>query len=561
MQFGARKLVGVVFGAADAAQAARHKTREVDEILDPEPLLGEPELALARWLADYWFAPPGEAIALLLPPRMADGADSPPPRQTLNVRIVEQDASAGDAVKAAPKGQKMVAVMSWLGQHRQASADTLRQATGASLETLRRLAERGLIEITEERRFRDPLAGAELAALRTPGALVHPLTPAQIAAVTAVTEALGRHQGFLLYGVTGSGKTEVYLALIEAALARGEGAIVLVPEIALTPQLVARFRARFGDRIAALHSGLDPDARHEQWLRIRAGELPVVVGARSALFSPMPSLGLVVVDEEHEPSFKQDTAPRYHARDLALVRGHLAGVPGGAGLRHAEPRELAELSPRQARAPELERAPSRARDAARCRRSSLIDMREISPTRTSRSSRCPLFEAIRENLARDEQTILFLNRRGFAAFALCRACGQSLSCPACSVTLTWHRGRGRLICHWCDHVAARPAVCPNPECGDDALQEVGFGTERVEGVLRELLPEARVARMDRDTTRGKALNRLLDRFRDRDIDVLVGTQMVAKGHDFPGVTLVGVLLAETGLALPDLRAPSAPSSS
>jgi len=552
VQFGARKLVGVVFGPADAEKAARHKTRELLEVLDPEPLLGEPELALARWLAEYWFAPPGEAIALLLPPRMAEGADSPPPRQTLNVSLVDPP----PAVPAKGSlGSKGTAVMSWLGQHRQASADTIRQATGASLDTLRRLAERGLVSITEERRFRDPLAGAELAALRTPGALVHPLTAAQTAAVEAVIASLGRYQGFLLHGVTGSGKTEVYLALIEAALARGEGVIVLVPEIALTPQLVARFRARLGDKVAVQHSGLDPVARHEQWLRIRGGELPVVVGARSALFSPMPSLGLVVVDEEHEPSFKQETSPRYHARDLALVRGHLAGVPVVLGSAtpsleswtNVRRQKLVRLSlPERAHMPGADGAVRPMPGVE------LIDMREAATVDKQRLFSRRLLECVQATITQGEQVILFLNRRGYASSIQCGTCGEPLACTSCSVAYTWHRSRARLVCHYCDESRAFPEACP--KCGARDLGEVGAGTEHIEEALVALLPGARIGRMDKDTTRGKALIKLLVRFRKRELDLLIGTQMVAKGHDFPGVTLVGVLNADQGLAFPDFRA-------
>ena len=561
VQFGARKLVGVVFGPADAAQAARHKTREVEQILDLEPLLGEPELALARWLADYWFAPPGEAIALLLPPRMAEGADSPPPRQTLNVSLpaqLDSELSSSEPDTTLPKavkGAKQIAVMTWLTQHRAASADTVRQATGASLATLRRLADRGLLVISEERRFRDPLGGAELAALRTPGATVHPLTIAQTAAVAAVSASLGRYQGFLLHGVTGSGKTEVYLALIETALARGEGAIVLVPEIALTPQLVARFRARLGDKVAVQHSGLDPFARHEQWLRIRSGELPVVVGARSALFSPMPSLGLVVVDEEHEPSFKQETSPRYHARDLALVRGHLAGVPVVLGSAtpsleswtNVQRNKLVRLS-----LPERAHTPGADGAARPLPEVELIDMREAPTVDRQRLFSRRLLECVEHTLSQGEQVILFLNRRGYASSIQCRTCGEPVACTSCSVAYTWHRQRARLVCHYCDETRAYPEACP--KCHARDLAEVGAGTEHIEEALAALLPAARIGRMDKDTTRGKALIKLLGQFRKRELDLLIGTQMVAKGHDFPGVTLVGVLNAEQGLAFPDFRA-------
>lgn len=546
--FGSRSLVGVVFGPADPARAGAHKIRLVQEALDPEPLLGEGELALARWLADYWFAPPGEAISLLLPPRMAEGKEAPPPRTSLRVTLTAP-AQPTPATPPATIGPKMSAVLDWLGQHREASADTVRAATGASLDTLRRLAERGLLRIEEERRFRDPLAGAQLAALRTPGALLPTLTSAQSAAVDTVRAALGAYQGFLLHGVTGSGKTEVYLALIEATLERGEGTIVLVPEIALTPQLVSRFRARLGDKVAVQHSGLDPVARHEQWLRIRSGELPVVVGARSALFAPMPALGLIVVDEEHEPSFKQETSPRYHARDLALVRGHLAGVP--VVLGSATP-SLESWTNVQRKKLTLLSLPERAHLDRPLPAVELVDLRDSPLADKTRLFSRRLIDALGETLAQGEQAILFLNRRGYASAIQCRTCGEPVACRSCSVAYTWHRGRARLVCHYCDETRTFPEACP--KCGDRDLAEVGAGTEHIEEVLGALLPRARIGRMDKDTTRGKALIKLLQRFRKRELDVLIGTQMVAKGHDFPGVTLVGVLNAEQGLAFPDFRA-------
>ncbi|MCB9730652.1 MAG: primosomal protein N' [Deltaproteobacteria bacterium] len=544
--FGPRRLVGVVTDDPDEALpegVGAEKIRPLLEQLDPEPVLDAQLRALCAWMATYYHLPPGEAWLQPLPPGMTGGRSGEP--RTLTMRTVTVAHLVRAATADERLGERMSRVLQHLEAEGQATAPDLRAETGASLDTLRRLEARGLLRLEQREVPRDPFA--DLRPISHPPPVP---TAAQTLAIETISAALGGFSPFLLMGVTGSGKTEVYLRVIDAVLARGDGALVLVPEIALTPQLVARFRARLGDRIAALHSGLDPDARHEQWLRIASGELPVVIGARSALFAPLPSVGLIVVDEEHDPSFKQDTAPRYHARDLALVRGQLAGCP--VLLGSATPSLESWLNTQRGRFTLLELA-ERALDRP-MPTVSLVDLRAHEPVDEDRIFSQPLLDAVRENVGRGEQTILFLNRRGFAAFLLCRACGQSLSCPECSVTLTWHRGRGRLICHWCDHVAARPLVCPNASCGDDALQEVGFGTERVEGALRQLIPEARVARMDRDTTRGKALNRLLDRFRDRAIDVLVGTQMVAKGHDFPGVTLVGVLLAETGLALPDPRA-------
>ncbi len=581
--FGPRRLIGVVFGPGRPESVVGHKLRAIDAVLDPEPIIDAQALTLARWLADYWFAPPGEAVSLLLPPRMAEGEDAPTLRSTLYVRLVpapsppesptdDAAAPAEPELKTRPKAkprqlsEKMAAALEWLTKNGDATADTLRSATGITLDTLRRLADRNLIVLDSETRFRDPLAGVSLAGLRTPGG-THPLTPAQRVAADTVAASFGTYKGFLLHGVTGSGKTEVYLDLIERALASGMGSIVLVPEIALTPQLVSRFRARLGERVAVQHSGLDPLARHEQWLRIRSGELPVVVGARSALFAPLPNLGLVVVDEEHEPSFKQETSPRYHARDLALVRGNIAACPVVLGSAtpsleswtNVKRHKLTRLSlPERAHLnrplPEVELVdmrPERERPAAPAAHPPASTAAHTGPSPDPLFS-SQLLSAIESNLASGDQTLLFLNRRGYSSFIQCKTCGSTLDCRSCSVTYTWHRQRQRLVCHYCDESRPFPPACPR--CNRKDLADLGHGTEQVEERLQHLFPDAAIARMDKDTTRGTALVKLLSRFRKGDIDVLIGTQMVAKGHDFPRVTLVGVLAAEHGLAFPDFRA-------
>ena len=546
VSFGPRRLVGVVVEAAtteppEGIAASRLKT--VTEVIDPEPLLDRQMLELCRWMAAYYHLPPGEAYTLPLPPAMIGGRRGSRER-TDDPWLTEIIARwAAEPAAGERLGTRQDAVLSWLREHREASAPAIRDATGAGRAVLQRLAARGLIVLEERRVPRDRFAG-----LRT---IQHPppaLTGDQTRVVETVTAALGGYRGFLLVGVTGSGKTEVYLRLIDRVRARGEGALVLVPEIALTPQLVQRFRARLGDDIAVLHSGLDARARHEQWLGIAAGELRVVIGARSALFAPLQRPGLIVVDEEHDGSFKQDSAPRYHARDLALVRGHLAGCPVVLGTATPSLESWANVARGKLTRVEL---PTRALDRP-MPSVELVDLRDAPPVDPQGIFSQRLLDDIRANVAAGEQTILFLNRRGYAAFVLCRACGEALACPSCAVTLTWHQRRGRLVCHYCDRVDHLPDRCA--ACSDDALQPIGFGTEQVQDVLARLVPEARVARMDRDTTRGAALTKLLEAFRRRRLDVLVGTQMVAKGHDFPGVTLVGVLLAEMGLRLPDFRA-------
>lgn len=539
--FGARAMVGVVLGPGDPVTA---KLRDVTAVLDAAPILTAQELAFARWLADYYLAPMGDAVSLLLPPRMADGEEAPSERTTTIVR-------ATTSVEPPSKrlGPRTQAALEWIRAHGEETSETIRAATGVTLDGLRRLEAAGLLTLDDERRFRDPMHGANLGALRTDRATPLVLNPAQIAAAETFTAALGTFRGFLLRGVTGSGKTEVYLALIEAALARGLGTIVLVPEIALTPQLVARFRARLGERVAIQHSGLEPAARHEQWLRIAAGDLRVVIGARSALFAPVRDLGAVIVDEEHEPSFKQESSPRYHARDLALVRGQLAKAPVILGSATPSVESWANVQRGKLARVDLAERAGTSRDMPA---TEVVDMRTAAVADPDRILSVTLMTALAATLEAGEQAILFLNRRGFSSFVLCRACGTAVACESCSVSYTWHRGRGRLVCHYCDRTRAMPPRCPT--CGEPELAELGFGTEQVEARVHELLPNARLQRMDKDTTRGRALFKLLTQFRKREIDVLIGTQMVAKGHDFPGVTLVGVLAADHGLAFPDFRA-------
>ncbi len=539
--FGTRRIVGVVLGEAKRRPP---KVREVEALLDDAPLLGPTPLALAKWISDYYLAPIGETVALFLPPRMADGEAAPAEQVARTVHYV------GPPPAKVKLGPKMAAIVAWLSQHGSASIETLRAATACSADTLRRLEGHGVLAIAESTRHRDPLRGVNLAHLGTHTSATLQLNVEQQAAVDQIHSAFGRFRGFLLHGVTGSGKTEVYLTLIGQALAEGRGAVLIVPEIALTPQLVARFRSRLGDLVAVQHSGLDPAARHEQWLRIHAGELPVVIGARSAIFAPVPRLGLILVDEEHDPSFKQENPPRYHGRDLALYRGHLEGVPVVLGSATPSLESWANVHRGKLTRVALT---ARATNADRpLPEVTVVDMRGRLTADGEGLLSNDLFAALKGCVEAGEQALLFVNRRGYAASVQCRACGVTLACDHCSVTYTWHRREGRLVCHYCDARRRLPSACPS--CGHQDLGEIGFGTEQVEAVLQQLLPAARIGRMDRDTTRGNALIRLLSRFRRHELDVLVGTQMLAKGHDFPKVTLVGVLLAEQGLAFPDFRA-------
>jgi primosomal protein N' (replication factor Y) len=413
---------------------------------------------------------------------------------------------------------------------------------------LRKLEGLGLVRIDRRAAKADPFFAAPARRDVPPE-----LNPAQAAAVRAVTARLDTLDAgaFLLDGVTASGKTEVYLRTVAHALERGRGSIVLVPEIALTPQLVHRFRARLGDTIAVLHSGLGDGERHAMWKALRTGALRVAIGARSALFAPVDSLALVCVDEEHDASFKQEEGVRYHARDMALLRAHRARAV--CVLGSATPSLASEALVRAGKLERL-RLPDRAHRAAALPRVEIVDLRRTGagPAGDKLLS-LPLHRAIERTLAAREQSILFLNRRGFSPSVVCDECGHVLECPSCAVALTVHRARGeRVVCHYCDHHAALPSECPS--CHGKTLGQEGAGTERIEALLKTTFPEARIARLDRDVAEGLKSEAVLDRMRRREIDVLVGTQMVTKGHDLPAVTLVGVLNADAALSIPDFQA-------
>ncbi len=460
-------------------------------------------------------------------------------------------------------------------------AATLAQASQASLEDLRALEARGLLRIEERPAWRDPLAGQSFA-LAIPPHLTDDQARAW-AAIEAAFDTPGERRAFLLHGVTGSGKTELYLRGVAAALARGQQALILVPEIALTPQTVRRFAARFPGRVTVWHSKLTPGQRYDTWQRVRAGEIDVVIGSRSALFAPLSRLGLIVVDEEHEPSYKQDATPRYHAREGALRLGRETGAvvllgsatPDVETYARAEQGELTLLTlPRRVVGHRAMADRQATMDHGRWTVGEgvekagvmhagptygdlppvqVVDLRaELRAGNTSVFSRA-LQAALAETLARREQAILFLNRRGAATFVMCRDCGHVLACPRCSTPLTYHTATGALVCHHCGQRQTQPRACP--KCGSERVKHFGAGTQRVEEALLALFPQARVLRWDSDTTGGRTAHaEFLDAFLQGDADVLVGTQMIAKGLDLPLVTLVGVVSADTGLHLPDFRA-------
>ncbi|MGH9593695.1 MAG: replication restart helicase PriA, partial [Bryobacteraceae bacterium] len=374
----------------------------------------------------------------------------------------------------------------------------------------------------------------------------------QRAAFDAIQAALSerRFRTFLLEGVTGSGKTEVYLNAIEAALALGRGALLLVPEIGLTPAVAGQFHHRFGDRVAILHSAFHDSERAQEWRRIRAGEASVVVATRSGVFAPVRNLGLIVVDEEHDGSYKQQETPRYHGRDIAVVRARDedAVVVLGSATPSLETRYNAETG-KYTRLSLPERIEQRPMPVV-----SIIDMRqEFLESRKQATFSRALIDAVVERLDNQEQTMLLLNRRGFSSFITCRACGERLQCANCSVTLTYHRRDRRMLCHYCNYAERVPDRCV--KCGSEFLQFIGIGSERVEQELSAAFPRARIARLDRDTVGGKHdYETILSGFREHNFDILVGTKMIAKGHDIPNVTLVGIVNADVGLGLPDFRA-------
>jgi len=608
--FGARKLTGVILECHDRRPTA--EARAVLRLVDQEPALSRELLDLGRWIADYYCAPLGETLRVMLPPAM----------DVRRVRLVSLTPAGEEAARQysmfAEADDPVAQILRAL-ERRPLAESYLKKKLPLAAGVIRGLERKGLIHIDRQERLRDPLRvsdgrlmveripyadlprrisriekrlldffaahpgphevealeadvhGFEAAARRLGKAGVlrlwkepeeepAPAEPApkpelsagQRGALEAVAESLRatRFQTFLLHGVTGSGKTEVYLHAIETALALGKSALLLVPEISLTPAAAGLFHRRFGEQAAILHSAFGAAERAAQWRRIRSGAARVVVGTRSAVFAPLQNLGLVVVDEEHDASYKQEETPRYHGRDVAIVRGERAGatVVLGSATPCLESRYnaargkyvLIELKER------IEKRPLPEVD--------LIDMRlEFIETRQQRLlSRCML-EAIEARLAAGEQVMILLNRRGYSSFVACRSCGERIECQNCSVTLTYHRREQRLLCHYCDYAEPPPAACP--KCGSEYIYFLGSGSEKVEQTLHEAFPRARIARLDRDTARGgRRYESILGGFREGSFDILVGTQMIAKGHDIPNVTLVGIVSADIGLGLPDFRA-------
>lgn len=564
--FGARNVMGCVTALAE--ESAHARLRSIVKVVGAQTLVTPKILKLARWIGEYYCCPPEIALKSVLPEAVRK--EQAGWRERLFVRMLPV---TGQFPKL-PKRQHEV----WniIEERHELPLQELLELAGTTSATVRHLEDKGLVAISAQISERDPYAREHFLPTQ-PLALNAQQSQALARIKNAMDEVAGtdfksetaaegadktqtgsaHSRVFLLHGVTGSGKTEVYLQALAHALEQGKGAIVLVPEISLTPQTVERFKARFSSGplqtlVAVLHSHLSAGERHDEWHKIRQGRARIVIGARSAIFAPVDPLGLIIVDEEHEHTYKQEESPRYHARDVAIVRGQMEGATVVLGSATPSLESFYNCGRGKYTLLEMpERADDKKMPIVR-----VIDMRQ-----TARQGKgTPIFslqlkEAISQRLERQEQTILFLNRRGFSTSLQCPRCGYVAQCPNCSVSLTFHRKAQILCCHVCGQNEPVPAVCPNTECRNPEIRYSGLGTEKVEDTLGKLFPDARIKRMDSDALKRKEdYRRILGDFRTGKIDILVGTQMIAKGLHFPNVTLVGIIYADLALHLPDFRA-------
>lgn len=558
LPFGRRSVTGYAVGLhaefPPDVDIDETKIKEVIELSDEEPLITPEILKLTQWTADYYSSFWGEMLKASLPAGI--NSEKVRPKRRKAVRLVrspdfsrpegEEPSEGGTPSKPlSDQQQKIVDLLKENGGE-MLFTDVLEQAD-SNASPLNTLAKRGVVEVYVQDVMRDPLAGA---ALPSKDDLI--LTSEQQRALDAITAALtdgDKFSSFLLHGVTGSGKTEVYIRAMRFALDEGRSAMMLVPEIALTPVFSRRLRTVFGSEVAILHSNLSVGERFDEWRRIRRGDARIAIGTRSAVFAPLENIGLVIVDEEHDPSYRQHESPFYNARDVAVMRAHLAKAV--VVLGSATPAMESFFNAQTGKYTYLQ-LPDRigGRGLATAE---LIDMRDVFKRFGKDVALSPeLLEAVTETHARGEQVIVLLNRRGFSQFVLCRTCGETLKCPNCDITLTFHRGDNKLLCHYCNHREKTPKVCPH--CASEYLYFVGEGTENIADQLTKRFPEMRIARVDRDTMAHKGeMDDVLLKFAAGGLDMLVGTQMIAKGHDFPNVTLVGVISVDIGLGLPDLR--------
>ncbi len=605
--FGKRRLTGYVLGSGE--RKGNSEPRCILDVLDDVPLFPAEMTAFFRWISDYYIYPPGEVIKNALPGGLnlsdyvtmgltEEGKNAhtvnflnPTETDILdrlkkgNMRLKDLSASLNREIPAAliqsmekrgwivrhtellggktrARTERYAAPVSGispdeklsvprkeilriLAAEGEISVKKLKEYVPTAPNLLRSMADQGTIRIYEKNMYRDPF-GEPIDPDREPE-----LTREQQDAVSAILSCLGKgFSTWLLAGVTGSGKTEVYLRLAAAAMEQGLPVLMLVPEIALISQTERRFRARFGEKVAVLHSSLSSGERYDQWTRILSNEAPITVGARSAVFAPYPKIGLIIVDEEHDTSYKQGSDLLYNARDLAVVRARQS--EGVAVLGSATPSVQSFYNVRIGKFREVHL--SRRVERRPLPRIAIVDLRKIRDERGARRFITPeLHRAMQETLQKKEQVLLFLNRRGFASFPVCAGCGEPIRCPHCDITQTFHRLDNVYKCHYCGFTRDSVMVCPS--CGSPHIQYLGMGTEKVEDAVKKLFPDARVARMDRDTTSRKgSVLKILKALRNQAIDVLIGTQMVTKGHDFPHITLVGIICADLSLSFPDFRA-------
>jgi primosomal protein N' (replication factor Y) len=544
VSFGKRNVTGYIArfrGDIDPASQLRDSDiKDISELQDEDPLVSDEILELTKWAADYYATSWGEMLKASLPAGM-NAAKQIRPKRRKAVKLLR---TTTEEDKLTDLQARIIELLSASGGEMLFTDILERANTGAS--PINTLAKRGILEVNVKEVRRDPLSKFGVDPPHE-----FELTAAQADALYSIADATkdGNYAAFLLHGVTGSGKTEVYIRAMQAALENGRSSLMLVPEIALTPVFSRRLRAVFGEEVAILHSNLSTGERYDEWRRIRDGEARVVIGTRSAVFAPLDDIGLIIVDEEHDTSYRQNEMPYYHGRDLAVMRANKAGavIILGSATPSLETFDNAHSGKYR-----YLRLPGRigGRPLAQAE---LIDMREVFKKAGKDVVISPqLINAIEETHAKGEQVMILLNRRGFSSFVLCRSCGESLRCKNCDITMTYHRIDGQLICHYCNYTVKTPSTCPF--CESDFLYFVGQGTEQVEDALRKRFPKLNIARVDRDSMKRKGeLTKTLSAFDRGEIDLLLGTQMIAKGHDFHNVTLVGVISVDTGLGLPDFR--------
>jgi primosomal protein N' (replication factor Y) len=564
---GARKVLGCVTALAE--ESAHTKLKSILKVIGAQTLVTGKVLKLARWIGEYYCCAPEIALKSVLPDAVRQ--EKAGWREQLYVKTLP---FSGELPKLTKRQKEIWNIVEEQREIRLQELIELGQTTAG---TIRQLENKGLVTISPQISERDPYAREHILP-----SLPLSLNPSQAAALEQIVAAMDRRGNpktaerspkerrnpkvegggdglsvFLLHGVTGSGKTEVYLQAIAHAMEQGHGAIVLVPEISLTPQTVERFKARFSSGklqtlVAVLHSNLSGGERHDEWHKIRQGRARIVIGARSAVFAPIDPLGLIIVDEEHEHTYKQEESPRYHARDVAIMRGQMENATVVLGSATPSMESFYNCTRGKFKLLQmLERVDEQKMPVVR-----IVDMRQTLRLGKGIPVLSPqLKEAITQRLERREQTILFLNRRGYSTSLQCVLCGYVAKCPNCSISLTYHRPQQKLVCHICAHTEAVPAACPNENCRNPAIRYSGLGTQKVEETLNKVFPEARTVRMDSDALKRKEdYRRILGDFRAGKIDILLGTQMIAKGLHFPNVTLVGIIYADLALHQPDFRA-------